>query len=68
MDYTSFLFSNLLREFNKSYDELPYDEMYDKHIALLLEYEKSKFNVDDKTEYQCIVDFMEWREVSNIKF
>lgn len=68
MDYTGFLFSHLLREFNISYFELPYNEMYDKHIPLLAEFEKSKFNVDDKGLYECIVDFMEDREVSKLSF
>ena len=68
MNYTSFLFSNLLREFNESYNELPYDEMFSAHVDLLIQFETSEFNVNDKTEYQCIVDFMEKEEVNKLKF
>ena len=68
MDYTSFLFSKLLCEFNLSYSELPYDDMYVKHHKLLKEYDSSSFNIDDMSEYDCIVKFMENRKVSEIVF
>ena len=68
MEYSSFLFSQLLREFSPKYDELPYDEMYGAHINLLLEFEKSEFNVDSKPEYDCICDFLNSKDISSINF
>ena len=68
MNYTGFLFSSLLREFNANYNNLPYDEMYDKHRELLEEYENSKFNVDDIGEYKCMTNFFEDKNVGTLNF
>ena len=68
MNYSEFLFVNLLREFNSNYNELPYDEMFSEYSNLFIDYENSKFNVDNKTEYQCMCDFFNSICVSDMVF
>ena len=58
MDYTEFLFSQLLREFSSRYNELPYDEMFTAHTSIFIEYEQSSQSKQNKSEYDCICDFL----------
>lgn len=58
MNYSSYLFNNLLKEFSAYHSELPYDEMYDAHTDLMIKFEKSEYNTSEKSEYHCICDFL----------
>ena len=40
-------------------EHLEYDTAWAKGGLLLMDFEKSKFNVDDKSEYDCINEFLE---------
>jgi len=62
MNYEDFLFSQLFINYienNKTeYQELEYDLIFPevlKHQKLFL---KSNFNVDTRSEYDCIVDYL----------
>lgn len=68
MNYSSFLFNCLLREHNVSFNELPYDRMYEEHNELREEFLKSEFNTDDKSEYDCINKFLNHKLALNINF
>ena len=58
MDYSSFLFNNLLRCFDKEIETMPYDLMYTAHLDLMREFLTSPFNTDEKSEYVCMVNFL----------
>lgn len=58
MDYNLYLFSNLVKLFDKDFDELPYDEQYNKLPIMYDEFHDSKFNVYNKSEYDCIIDYL----------
>lgn len=68
MSYTEFLMCCLLRDTNSMFNELPYDEMYAVAKQFAAKYEESEFNVDDKTEYQCILDYLESINIRNTNF
>jgi hypothetical protein len=53
-----YLFSNLIKFYNKEFEESCYDEQWEDLPSLYEEYEKSKFNVDKKGEYECMEDFL----------
>ena len=62
MNYSQFLFSQLFINFCEHEDtkvnELEYDLVYPvilEHLDLFL---KSKFNIDTKSEYDCILDYL----------
>jgi len=63
MNYSEFLLANLLREQNSEWNEMPYDEMFGKVSMTLKKFEKSSYNVDDRSEYDCMVDWI--KEVYN---
>jgi len=66
MNYSSYLFNSLLSCHNKSFDRLPYDLQYHAHTDLHKEFECSEFNVDTKSEYDCMNEFLENKNVSTI--
>ena len=62
MKYEHFLFSQLfmnhIENYETEYQELAYDIIFPevlKHQKLFL---KSNFNVDVKSEYDCIIDYL----------
>lgn len=59
MDYDMYLFSNLIKLFNAEFEELPYDEQWDTLPSLYEEYDNSKFNVDTKGAYECMINYLE---------
>ena len=58
MNYSMYLFSNLIKFHNKEFEESCYDEQWEDLPTLYEEYEKSKFNIDTKGEYECMEDFL----------
>lgn len=67
MDYQSFLFSCLLRAVNKTYDKLPYDLMFKEHLGLLEEFLESDYNDKNRSEHDCMYDFLKDTDVESIK-
>ena len=63
MNYENFLFSQLFMshvENNETrYQELEYDDMYPEVIAHQEYFLKSKHNIDTKSEYDCIINYLE---------
>ena len=66
MDYDVYLFSNLIKLFDKEFEELPYDEQYDDLPTLYADFENSKFNVDTKSAYDCMVEYFQDKYPRNI--
>lgn len=62
MDYQHFLFSQLFMnhiEANQTrYKDLSYDTIYGEVLIHLDEFNSSNFNVDTKSEYDCITDYL----------
>lgn len=58
MDYNQYLFSCLMKLFDKEFDEMPYDRQFDKAIVEYELFENSKFNDGNKGEYECIVEYL----------
>ena len=66
MDYDMYLFSNLIKLFNSEFEELPYDEQYDTLPSLYEDYDNSKFNVDTKGAYECMINYLEEKYPRNV--
>lgn len=58
MDYDMYLFSCLLKLFDKDFDEQPYDYQYDILSEKYTEFEQSNFNDVNKSAYECIINFL----------
>jgi hypothetical protein len=61
MNYDSYLFTCLLKEFDKDYKNRPYDEQYDIGMTLYKEFEKSAYNDPSKGVYECIIKYLNAR-------
>ena len=61
MNYSLYLFSNLVKFFDKEFDELPYDEQWDFLPGMYIQFRLSKFNVIDQSEYDCITNYLDDR-------
>jgi len=59
MNYNEYLFSCLLKIYDKNFAELEYDLQYEKLAQRYLGFTQSKFDVDTKSEYDCIIDYLE---------
>jgi hypothetical protein len=57
MNYDTYLFSCLLKEYNEGFRELPYDEQYDLINGFYEEFEDSPFNDVNKGLYECLVNY-----------
>lgn len=66
MDYDMYLFSNLIKLFDEEFEQLPYDEQYDDLPTLYADFENSKFNVDTKSAYDCMVEYFQDKYPRNI--
>jgi hypothetical protein len=58
MNYDVYLFSNLIKFYDKGFEELPYDEQYDILPTLFDNFENSSFNVNTRSAYDCIIDYL----------
>jgi len=66
MNYDVYLFSNLIKLFDSEFEELPYDEQYDDLPTLYEDFENSKFNVDTKSAYDCMIEYLKEKYPRNI--
>ena len=66
MNYDVYLFSNLIKLFDSEFEELPYDEQYDNLPTLYEDFENSKFNVDTKSAYDCMIEYLKEKYPRNI--
>jgi transcription termination factor NusB len=58
MTYNQFLFSQLLRDLTYSANEKEYDLLFELSNYLYDNFENSEENKQDKSEYECIVDYI----------
>ena len=58
MHYNQFLLSILLTEILRPFSELEYDLLWDIVPTIYKDYEDSKWNKQEKSEYDCIVDYI----------
>jgi hypothetical protein len=56
MHYSFYLFVQLRNEIMPN--DVEYDLQYGEDLQLFKMYETSEYNVEDKTEYDCMVDFL----------
>ena len=59
MNYSEFLFCDLLKGYAPSFKEMPLDDMWDKYKSFYTLYEESKYNDNDKNESDCMIDFIQ---------
>jgi hypothetical protein len=57
-NYEIYLFSCLLKLYDKDFDSLPYDVQFDVLPEYYHHFELSEFNTDDKGLYKCIEDYL----------
>jgi len=57
--YSIYLMVSLAKSNGIMNENLEYDTAWAKGGILLMDFEASKFNVDTKSEYDCIVEFLE---------
>lgn len=58
MHYNEYLFISLLKLFDSKFNNLEYDTQYKLGLMQYKDFEESRFNVFDKTEYECITDYL----------
>ena len=58
MDYNLYLFSNLVKLYDKEFEELPYDEQFDRLPTMYDDFSDSKFNLYNNSEYDCIINYL----------
>ena len=59
MNYNEYLFSCLLKIYDKTFAELEYDLQFEKIAQRYLGFTQSKFDVDTKGEYECMIEYLE---------
>lgn len=59
MKYNEYLFSCLLKIYDKEFAELEYDLQFEKIAQRYLGFTQSSFNVDTKGEYECMIEYLE---------
>ena len=58
MNYSEFLFCHLIRDYSIKFMEMPIDDMWDNYGEYYTKYLDSKYNVDTKSEIECMTDFI----------
>ena len=56
-NYELYLFSCLIKLYDKNFEKQPYDIQFDLLPTYYHHFELSIFNADDKSLYDCIVDY-----------
>ena len=59
MNYNEYLFSCLLKKYDKEFEQMEYDLQYERIAQRYLGFTQSRFNVDTKGEYECIIEYLE---------
>ena len=58
MNYNLYLFSNLVKFYDNEFANACYDEQWDNLPEMYEEFENSKFNDPNESEYDCIIEFL----------
>lgn len=58
MDYNQYLFSCLMKLFDKEFEQMEYDIQFDVAIAEYEIFENSNYNDGTRPEYECIVEYL----------
>lgn len=58
MNYSQYLFSQLLCLYDNEFSQLAYDIQFAEAQILYSQFEKSSFNVDILSEYDCIINYL----------
>lgn len=58
MDYNQYLFSCLLKLFDKEFEQMEYDIQFDVAIGEYEIFENSNYNDVNRPEYECIVEYL----------
>jgi len=58
MHYNEYLFVCLLKLYDSKFNDLEYDVQYKLGLMQYKDFEESEFDVFDKTEYECITDYL----------
>jgi hypothetical protein len=58
MNYNYYLFSCLLKEYDKDFEQMEYDLQFKKIPKLYEEFFISDFNDTNKSEYDCMVNYL----------
>lgn len=59
MNYNEYLFSCLLKKYDKEFEQMEYDLQFFRIAQHYIGFTQSRFNVDTKGEYECIVEYLE---------
>lgn len=58
MDYSTYLFIRLLELYDNDFANWTYDDQYYGAEELYKQFKDSKFNRNDESEYDCIVEYL----------
>lgn len=58
MNYQQYLFSCLLKLYDKEFEQLEYDKQWDEISWRYLNFLGSEFDISTKSEYDCIIDYL----------
>ena len=58
INYSVYLYSNLLKLYDKDFETLEYDLQYKMIPDLYKAFEESTFNDPNKGEYECIINWL----------
>lgn len=59
MNYNEYLFSCLLKIYDKEFEQMEYDLQFERIAQRYLGFTQSKFDDDTKPQYECIVEYLE---------
>lgn len=59
MNYNVYLFSCLLKIYDKEFNELEYDLQFQRVPKLYEDFFESDFNNENKSEYDCMIEYLE---------
>ena len=58
MNYSEYLFSQLLSLYDIEFAELPYDIQFAEAMVLHEKFQQSNFNIDILSEYDCMINYL----------
>ena len=61
MNYNEYLFSCLLKIYDKQFAELEYDLQFEEVPLRYSEFTKSQFNIASTGEYECMIEYLKHR-------
>ena len=59
MNYNEYLFSCLLKIYDKEFEQMEYDLQYERIAQRYLGFTQSKFYPNIKSEYDCMIEYLE---------